>query len=262
MIASSPTDLQPVMEAVAENAARVCGATDSSIFRLEGEHLRLVARHGSLRRALAIGDTIPVSRGTVGGRAVGDRRTIHVEDILAAEAEFPETVSRHEAGRVLTRTMLATPLLREGTPLGVIFINRGPEAHPFSAKQIALLETFANQAVIAIENVRLFKELQEKNRALTEAHAQVTEALEQQTATAEILRVISSSPTDVQPVFDTIVGRARCGCARRATARSFASTASSCVTWRTTTSPRRGWTTFGTCTRCARRGLASRVARS
>ena len=78
---------------------------------------------------------------------------------MAAEAEFPETVSRLRQAGSLTRTMLATPLLREGTPLGVIFITRGPEVHPFSAKQIALLETFANQAVIAIENVRLFKEL-------------------------------------------------------------------------------------------------------
>ena len=94
VIASSPTDLQPVMEAVAENAARVCGATDSAIFRLEGEHLRLVALHGPLRRSMAIGEAIPVSRGTVGGRVVRDRRTIHVEDIMAAEAEFPETVSR------------------------------------------------------------------------------------------------------------------------------------------------------------------------
>ena len=121
--------------------------------------------------SLTIGDTIPVSRDTVGGRVVGDRRTIHVEDIMAAEAEFPETVSRLRQGGSLARTMLATPLLREGTPLGVIFINRGPEVHPFSAKQIALLETFANQAVIAIENVRLFTELQEKNRDLAEAHA-------------------------------------------------------------------------------------------
>jgi GAF domain-containing protein len=140
---------------------------------------------------------------------VGDRRTIHIEDILAAQAEFPETVSRLRQGESLTRTILATPLLREGTPLGVIFINRGPEVHPFSAKQIALLETFAHQAVIAIENVRLFTELQQKNDALTQAHAQVTESLEQQTATGEILRVISSSPTDVQPVFDAIVASAR-----------------------------------------------------
>ena len=191
VIASSPTELQPVMEAVAENAARVCGAMDSAIFRLEGEHLRMVARHGTLRRSLAIGDTIPVSRDTVAGRPVCDRRTIHVEDLMAAEAEFPATVSRMRQTGGLTRTMLATPLLREGTPLGVIAIARGPEPNPFSAKQIALLETFANQAVIAIENVRLFTETKE--------------ALERQTATADILRVISSSPTDLQPVFDVIV---------------------------------------------------------
>ena len=92
VIASSPTDLQPVMEAVAENAGRVCGAMDSSIFRLEGEYLRLVARHGSLRRIRAIGDA-PSQPWLLGWTRVGDRRTIHVEDILAAEAEFPETVS-------------------------------------------------------------------------------------------------------------------------------------------------------------------------
>ena len=143
VISSSPTDLQPVMEAVAENAARVCGATDSSIFRLEGEHLRLVARHGSLPRPLTIGDTLPVIRGYVTGRAVCDRRTIHVADIMAAEAEFPQAVSGNRQAGSFNRTMVATPLLREGTPLGVIVITRGPEVHPFSATQIALLETFA-----------------------------------------------------------------------------------------------------------------------
>ena len=209
VISSSPTDLQPVMEAVAENAARVCGAMYASIFRLEGEHLRLVARHGSPRQGyLAIGDIIPVSRDTITGRVVRDRRTVHVEDIATAEQEFPITVSRSRQAGAYTRTVLATPLLREGTPLGVIFINRGPEPHPFSAVQIALLETFANQAVIAIENVRLFTELQEKNRVVTEAHAQVTESLEQQKATSEILRVIASSPTELQPVMEAIVENA------------------------------------------------------
>jgi GAF domain-containing protein len=200
VIASSPTDLRPVMEAVAENAARVCGATDSSIYRREGEHLRLVARHGSLHRPLAIGDTFPVTRDRVGGRAVCDRRTIHVEDIMAAEAEFPETLSRTRQAGSLTRTMVVTPLLREGTPLGVIYISRGPEVRPFSAKQIALLETFANQAVIAIENVRLFQELRERT-------AELTRSVEQLTALGDVSRAVSST-LDLDAVLDTIVTRA------------------------------------------------------
>src|SRR5262249_16465604 len=101
-------------------------------------------------------------------------------------------------------TVLSVPLLREGVAIGAIVLRR-IEAQLFTERQLALLQTFADQAVIAIENVRLFTELQEKNHALTQAHAQVTEALEQQTATGAILRVISEAPTDVQPVFDAIV---------------------------------------------------------
>src|SRR5262249_8063608 len=199
VISGSPTDLQPVMKAVAESAARLCEATDAHVFRKEGDLLRVVASHGALPLAR---QEIPISRQSVIGRAVSDRRPIHVDDLAVAYPDqFPEAGRMKEMGY---RTILVTPLLREGDPIGAIVIRR-TEVRPFSSGQVALLKTFADQAVIAIENVRLFRELQEKNDALTQAHAQVTESLEQQTATSEILRVISRSQTDVQPVFDTIV---------------------------------------------------------
>ncbi len=105
------------------------------------------------------------------------------------------------------RSYMAVPMLREDQPIGAIAVTRG-EVKAVLRAQVELLRTFADQAVIAIENVRLFTELQEKNRALTEAHAQVTESLEQQTATGEILRVIASSPTDLQPVMEAVVENA------------------------------------------------------
>jgi GAF domain-containing protein len=200
VIASSPTDIQPVLDAVAQNAARVCGADDALIYRVDGDVYQRVAHHGPIAETAVFERRL--SRDTVSGRATVDRRTIHVPDIEAAPGdELPET--RRLARLVGARTHLAAPLIREGAAIGAILI-RCLEVRPFAPKQITLLETFADQAVIAIENVRLFRELEEKNRALTQAHAQVTESLEQQTATSEILGVISSSPTDVQPVFDTI----------------------------------------------------------
>src|SRR5262249_34673251 len=118
---------------------------------------------------------------------------------------------RHTAPLRGFRSMVMVPMVHQERVMGVISVTRRL-AGAFSEDAVALLQTFADQAVIAIENVRLFTQLQEKNRALTEAHAQVTEALEHQTATAEILRVIASSPTEYQPVFDTIVRTAGVVC--------------------------------------------------
>ena len=200
VISSSPTDLQPVLDTVVASAARYCGAYDATMLHLERGSLRLAAHHGPI--PIPVGRPIPVVRGTTSGRAVLERRAVHVTDIHAEAEQFPE--SRAFANELGYRTQLSVPLLREGAAIGTIVLRR-IETNPFTDKQIALLQTFADQAVIAIENVRLFTELQAKNQALTEAHAQVTEALEQQTATSEILSVISSSPTAVQPVFDAIV---------------------------------------------------------
>jgi GAF domain-containing protein/anti-sigma regulatory factor (Ser/Thr protein kinase) len=200
VIASSPTDIQPVLNAVAERAARLCDAADAVINRVDGDLYRIVASYGSIPVPRAIVEASPkLTRGVPAGRAMLDRKTIHVHDLAEEiETEFPEAKERQQMSGA--RTLLATPLLREGVSIGGIVIRR-LEVRPFTEKQIALLKTFADQAVIAIENVRLFKELQERNRDLSEA-------LEQQTATSEILRVIASSPTNLQPVFDVIVGSA------------------------------------------------------
>ena len=198
VISSSPTDLQPVFDTIVRNAARVCGAFDAVVVLADGEEFVQRAYHGPI--AAVLGARYPL-RGTVGGRAILEARVVHVEN-LAEASDYP--ASHELAQRVGYRTTLSVPLLRDGAAIGAIGIRR-TEVQPFTDNQIALLQTFADQAVIAIENVRLFTELQEKNRALTAAHAKVTDALEQQTATSEILSVISSSHTDLQPVFDAIL---------------------------------------------------------
>ncbi len=193
VIASSPTDLQTVLDTIAKSAAQVCGADDAVIRLVERDKHQMVAHYGPIEPEQ---EPRPISRSSVTGRAILDRQVLHVEDSRSVAAG--ELFQR--MGRQGIRTALVAPLLRENQPIGAILIRRS-EVRPFTEKQIALLKTFADQAVIAIENVRLFQESQSRNRDLTES-------LEQQTATSEILQVIASSPTDVQPVLDVVAERA------------------------------------------------------
>src|SRR5215467_7007525 len=193
VISSSPMDLKGVFEEIALSAARLCDAHDASIFQVDGDHLRLVNHHGPIP-ALPVGDdTLPLTRGLATGRAVLDRRTIHVADMQAEADEYPESHARS----IGFRTILAVPLVGTSEVIGAIGIRR-IEAKLFSDKQIALLETFATQTVIAIENTRLFEAEQASKRELQES-------LEYQTATSEVLNVISRSPSNLQPVLDVIV---------------------------------------------------------
>jgi signal transduction histidine kinase/HAMP domain-containing protein len=197
VISSSPTDVQPVLEAVAERAAHLCNSPHARVLLVDGDGLRVAATFATERDEdiTAILPT-PLTRASVNGRAVLDRATIHYADILPLlDTEFAD--ARTNVLRSGSRAVLAVPLMREGGAYGSIFVFRR-EVGLFSPAQVALVETFARQAAIAIDNVRLFN--------------QTKEALEQQTAIAEILRVISSSPTDVTPVLDAIAERAARAC--------------------------------------------------
>ncbi len=199
VIASSPGDVRPMLDAVAERAMKLCDASQATIVLVAGGALRCAAAHGATR-TLQEGEVIPLTRGSVAGRAVIDRVSYQIEDLATApEDEFP--VGRELQRRIGHHTALAVPLMREDHAIGAIQLWR-METQPFTEKQVALVRTFADQAAIAIENVRLFNETKE--------------ALEQQTAISEILRVISGSPTDVQPVLDAVAERALklCGAAQ------------------------------------------------
>ncbi len=189
VISNSPGDVQPVLDAVAERAARICGAQVSDIVLKEGSSMRVHASMGMLDRPSAT-VSMPCLRSSVMGRSIVDRAVIHIPDLQHESHEVDFPFGRQLALEYGHRTILTVPLVREDRALGTIVLRRR-EVRPFDDKHIALLRTFADQAAIAIENVRLFNETKE--------------ALEQQTATAGILRVISESPTDTQPVFDAIV---------------------------------------------------------
>src|SRR5262249_10226798 len=189
VIGSSPTDGQPVFDAIVRSASQFCDGADCIAVRFDGELMHLMARHnpkpGTLEAVAALFPRRPSRDGTATDRAILDGHVVHVPDIL----EDP-TYDQRRARAAQLRSLLSVPLMRAGNVIGTISVSRAVPGL-FSERQVELLQTFADQAVIAIENVRLFNETKE--------------ALEQQTATSDILRVISSSPTDEQPVFDAIV---------------------------------------------------------
>jgi GAF domain-containing protein len=193
VIASSPTDVQPVLAAIVESSCELCGADDALVSLRDGNDLLFQAQHGSIP---VVWERQPVDRDGVAGLAVINRMPVHVHDLFGPEGEqFPR--AREFARQTNVRTVLCVPLLREGESIGVIVLRR-TEVRPFSDKQIAMLQTFADQAVIAIGNVRLFDEVQAKTRDLSES-------LQQQTATADVLKVISRSAFDLDSVLVALV---------------------------------------------------------
>jgi len=196
VISQSPTDVQPVLDAMATSAAQLCEAVAATIFLRDRDFIVPRAHLGPL--GAPVGQRQRLSRSWVTGRAVLDGRTVHVTDLTAvSQDDYPE--GKAMAARYGHRATLATPLMRKGVAIGAILVRR-QEARPFSEKQIALLETFADQAVIAIENVCLFKELQART-------GELTRSVEQLTALGEVSQALSST-LDVETVLDTIVSRA------------------------------------------------------
>jgi GAF domain-containing protein len=199
VIRRSPADAQPVFDAIVESAARLCGAIFSVVYLYEADRLHVAATRNFTAEAASQvyewQDQKTPTRSNAGGRAVLDRAVVHIPDVLA-DREY----SREFALAGGWRAVLAVPLLHDGKPVGAITVGKTDPA-AFSDHQIELLKTFADQALIAIENVRLFESEQLRTRELSEA-------LERQTASSEVLQIISSSPGELEPVFQATLANA------------------------------------------------------
>ena len=195
VISRSTFDLQTVLETLTESAARLCDAEMAAIAREKDSAFYYATSYGFPADYLEFVKSLPhpVNRGSVIGRTLMEGKAVQISDVLSD----PEYAYRNSQKKGGFRTMLGVPLLREGTPIGVLLLGR-PSVQPFTQKQVALVQIFADQAVIAIENVRLFEAEQQRTRELSEA-------LEQQTATSEVLKVISSSSGELQPVFQAML---------------------------------------------------------
>jgi len=201
IIGHSTFDLQRALESLLEKAVRLCSADRGFIFTQDGDDYRFAANYGhSAEFVEKIAKRYPITqdRGSASGRAILEHRVVHIPDILA-DPEY-QWAKEHHGEEEMHRTILAAPMLREDRIVGVIIIRR-TRVEPFTEKQIALVSSFAAQAVIAIENTRLLNELRQRTSDLSES-------LEQQTATSEVLRVISSSQGELEPVFQAMLANA------------------------------------------------------
>jgi len=206
VISSSPGDLEPVFAAMLENAVRICDAKFGNIYRWDGDALHIVATHNTppaFAEALRRSPYRPDPKNPI-GHMVATKMLVHVRDVMAeiAYTDDPVGVSAVTLGGI--RTLLGVPLLNKGEMIGAFFLSR-QEVRAFTDKQIELVKNFAAQAVIAIENARLLNELRKRTDDLSHRTTDLTEALEQQTATSEVLQAISGSPGDLQPVFATML---------------------------------------------------------